>query len=180
MTQLTQSKLASRVYARNKREEFIEEWRPIEGYEGYFVSNTGKVKSTKRRPEGKLLKPNKKKDGGHLRVCLYKDGKVWSVEIQTLVASAFIGPRPYKNVVRHMDGNPENNNLWNLKYGTHEDNFQDSLKHGTAKLGERHLIDVQVSLIHMMKAMGYKAKEVAYIFNISEALAFKHFKRANR
>jgi hypothetical protein len=35
-------------------------------------------------------------------------------------------------VCRHLDGNPINNRLENLRWGTHKENKADAIKHGTA------------------------------------------------
>ena len=57
-----------------------------------------------------------------------KNGKVAS-----LVAFAFIGPRPDGNVVRHLDGNKDNNRADNLAYGTHQDNADDDRRLGVRR-----------------------------------------------
>jgi hypothetical protein len=50
---------------------------------------------------------------------------------------AFIGPPPTtKHEVRHLDGNPGNNALSNLCWGTHTENMQDKSLHGTELFGE--------------------------------------------
>ena len=48
-----------------------------------------------------------------------------------LVLLAFSGPRNDGLQTRHMDGNPANNTLSNLRYGTAKQNIQDQLVHGT-------------------------------------------------
>ena len=106
----------------------MEQWKLIA--DGYYISNTGKVKSYKQSQQGKVLKPSKKKDGGHLRVVMRVDGNSIYAEIQTLVARAFIGEQKQGMVVRHLDGIPEYNNLDNLKYGTPEENHVDAANHG--------------------------------------------------
>lgn len=44
---------------------------------------------------------------------------------------AFVGPCPDGMEVCHNDGNPENNRVENLRYGTRSDNMRDKRKHGT-------------------------------------------------
>lgn len=39
---------------------------------------------------------------------------------------------------RHLDGNPENNHVGNLQWGTHLDNAQDMIRHGKTYRGSRH------------------------------------------
>ncbi|MDA3808615.1 MAG: NUMOD4 domain-containing protein [Thiomicrorhabdus sp.] len=44
------------------------------------------------------------------------------------VRLAFVGKSELD--CRHLDGDPINNNLWNLKYGTASENRYDAVKHG--------------------------------------------------
>lgn len=124
-----------------------EQWLPIPGYEGrYAVSDQGRVKSLERKTwfvnrwgdETQRVVPEKIRstathtNGGHQYVTLHLDGvrKQWFVH--ALVLLAFHGARPDALAeIRHLDGNPENNRLDNLAYGTHQDNVDDMAKHGT-------------------------------------------------
>lgn len=111
-----------------------EEWRPVVGWEGdYEVSNLGRVWScpvgTPRT--GRILR-HAVNPGGYPSVTLSRRGKVKTRPIHQLVLAAFAGPRPAgKDVIRHLDGDPTNNLLGNLAYGTQSENAQDSLRHGT-------------------------------------------------
>lgn len=72
--------------------ELVEQWRPIEGYDGlYEVSNLGKVRSFKWGRE-KILRPVPDKKG-YLRVGLRKEGKQKWFMVHRLVAQAFL-PNP--------------------------------------------------------------------------------------
>lgn len=50
--------------------------------------------------------------------------------IHGLVLAAFDGPRPDDLETRHLDGNPTNNRLSNLIYGTGTENQLDRVRHG--------------------------------------------------
>lgn len=103
-----------------------EKWKAIAGYEGYAVSNLGRVKSLKYDKE-KILKPYKHRDG-YLFVYLYRNGKRKMFYVHRLVASAFIqNPEGFEQV-NHKDENKTNNCVDNLEfcnakynnnYGTH-------------------------------------------------------------
>jgi hypothetical protein len=58
--------------------------------------------------------------------------------VHTLVALAFIGPRPPGKQVRHLDGDCTNNYWKNLKYGTPQKNMDDRTKHGRTTRGVEH------------------------------------------
>jgi hypothetical protein len=109
-----------------------EEWRAIPGWEGcYEVSSWGRVRSLpgpRRRPG--LRKLYQAKRGGYLAVSLCRENRSRPYVVHKLVALAFLGPRPEGLEVRHLDGDPLNPHLSNLKYGTSSENKRDLLKHG--------------------------------------------------
>lgn len=111
----------------------MEEWRDVRGYEGlYQVSNTGKVRSLNYMHTGKIhqISPRTTKDG-YQDVLLHKNGVRKLIRVHRLVAIAFI-PNPYnKPEVDHIDTNPSNNNVENLRWVTSLENKQNpiSLQH---------------------------------------------------
>lgn len=144
-----------------------ETWLPVTGYEGFYeVSDKGRVRSISRQVlsrnrwgavsiqlRGKILTLLENKAGYH-KVLLSKNGKATNKLVSTLVAEAFLGPRPAGLLVLHGDGNAKNNRLGNLRYGTQKDNMQDSIKHGTrpkgrahkcAKLSEKQVLEIRAS-----------------------------------
>jgi len=97
-------------------ENEIEIWKDIPNYEGYQVSNLGRVKSFKRGKET-LLKPSINTHG-YFVVYFYKNGKQKTFKIHKLVAIAFHGHVPdgtHKVCVDHIDNNPLNNHVDNLQ-----------------------------------------------------------------
>jgi len=121
-----------------QNEEVIKE---ITGYEGYFVSNKGRLFSN--RPingRGNILdvmrelKQSACSNGNYLRVRFL--GKDFMTH--RLVAREFIGICPNDHEVSHKDGNSFNNSLENLEYITHSENELRKRNHGTSKCGERH------------------------------------------
>lgn len=60
------------------------------------------------------------------------------VGIHVLVLETFVGPCPPGQEARHLDGNPANNRLSNLCWGTPLENANDKRRHGTVLRGERH------------------------------------------
>lgn len=96
------------------------EWRPIEGYENYSVSDTGLVKNTRT---GRILAFTKDKDG-YLSAGMPKNGKVQKFRVHRLVAQAFI-PNPNRlATVDHKNGNKEDNNASNLQWLSYGDNLE--------------------------------------------------------
>lgn len=124
-----------------KQPTINEVWKSIPGYEGvYEVSNLGRVRSLdryvrcrgngRRLFRGRVLSGKYDRDGYHL-VSLNLEGKEFTAKAHRLVLLAFVGPCPSGHVVRHLDGDPGNNSLDNLAYGTYLDNSEDQRRHGT-------------------------------------------------
>lgn len=109
-----------------------EVWEDVKGFEGlYQVSNFGNVKSLPKllsrlgksqfMTKVKILKPGYDKDG-YLHVGLFKDKKAHRNKVHRLVAMAFIDNPENKPEVNHIDGNKQNNNVWNLEWCTKSEN----------------------------------------------------------
>lgn len=115
----------------------IEEWRSLPGYEGvYKVSNLGRVKSLARvdnrghRVRERILSqwPH---PSGHISVKLSLNGCHRLGKVHRLVLMSFVGPPPEGHEALHGDGNPANNRLENLSWGTRSENIYDRVRHGT-------------------------------------------------
>lgn len=125
-----------------------EEWKPIEGYEGYYeISSFGRVKSLSRTiytvwkngepgtyfQEGRILTTKecaKNKNGWqtYLQVCLSVDGVQKYKMIHRLVAEAFLEHPVGKDYVNHKDGNKHNNRIDNLEWVTQKENIEHCIK----------------------------------------------------
>lgn len=103
-------------------------WKDIKNYEGlYQVSNLGNVRSLNRIvscniknnnkaiKKGKILKPNKKRNG-YLQVCLLNKQKRKYCNIHRLVAETFIPNLNHLSQVNHIDENKDNNCVDNLEW----------------------------------------------------------------
>jgi hypothetical protein len=99
-------------------------WKNIQGYDGYQISNFGRVKSLgngKKRKE-KILKPSK--DGNkYLFVVLSKQGKRKFYLIHRLVAETFIDNPNNLPQVNHRDEDKTNNASGNLEWCTPKQNI---------------------------------------------------------
>ena len=130
-----------------------------EPYEGYKVSNFGRILSLNYKNTGKakLMTPVTDKDG-YLQVILYKNGESKTCRVHRLVAETFL-PNP-ENLpeVNHKDENKKNNFVFlnedgsvdkkrsNLEWKTHKDN----INHGThnermAKTKSKRVLQLSLS-----------------------------------
>jgi hypothetical protein len=75
---------------------------------------------------------------GRRRVTLSDGGRKWQVYVHQLVLLAFVGPAPPGQECCHRDGDPSNNALANLRWGTRLCNACDRRLHGRQFRGETH------------------------------------------
>ena len=108
--------------------EAIEIWKEIPNYEGYQVSNLGRVKSLERidalghRLKEKILKPQIN-SSGYYRIQLHKQSIRKFYMVHRLVWEAFNGQIPEGYEINHLDERPVNNALSNLSLVTHKENI---------------------------------------------------------
>lgn len=108
----------------------IEEWKIIQNYKNYSVSNFGNVKNNKT---SKILKPNFNKQN-YAYVWIKNDNNIWKrVRIHRLVAQEFISNPNNKPCVNHLDYNPSNNRADNLEWCSYQENSDYSIEHLKAR-----------------------------------------------
>lgn len=154
-------------------------WNKIPNYEGYDVSDDGVVrsrrwvvgrgrKSISKENEGYRTLASYTRPCGHKSVTLRQYGKSKTRLVHQLVLEAFVGPCPPGHECRHLNGNPADNNLENLEWGTPQENSVDRIVHGNSLRGERHsnhkLSEVEVLKI---KASTDGTSALARRYNVS-------------
>ena len=146
-----------------------EEWKPIPGYPDYSVSNLGRVASDQHR-ERRIMRPDVSKDG-YLRVQLHRDGSSPRGDrllVHRLVLQTFVGPAPQPDTQAcHLDGNPSDNRISNLRWGSASDNWEDRARHGQFRAYSK-LSDEQVADIRRRGATGEAAYSIAKDFPVSD------------
>ncbi len=155
----------------------MEEWRAIDGYDGYEVSNLGRVRSFRSRQRGFRLaipiirKPGIVKDSGTQQVTLFDvDGRRKLRFVHNLVLEAFVGPRPDGMQGCHGDDDPRNNRLSNLRWDTPLGNMRDRERNGHTARGSRTgtstLTDQQVTELLRAHRDGARPSALALRFGI--------------
>lgn len=123
----------------------MERWSTTSFFRGFFeFSSEGRVRTkiravrfvSKKGNEAVRIKEvriikTQRQNGGYLIVHLNKNGIRYARTVHSLVAEAFLGPRPKNFDVCHLNGKRRDNRLSNLKYDTRSNNFQDARAHGT-------------------------------------------------
>ena len=102
--------------------------RPIAGFPCYFVSDDGRVFSSK---SGYMRERVPQLVRGYPNVSLWKNGKETRAYVHRLVLQAFDGPAPTrKHVGCHRDHDTTHNHLRNLHWGTQKENLAESKRDG--------------------------------------------------
>ena len=104
-------------------------WVPIKDNLAYFVSNKGRVKTY----DDYYPKITLDRSRGYYRVKL--NGKPYY--LHRLLAEAFIPNPDNKPFVDHIDGDPLNNCLSNLRWCTHAENMRNRKKHRNNTSGHK-------------------------------------------
>lgn len=151
-----------------------EEWRPVVGYDGYEVSDLGRVRSYRRpgrgsarladepRPIALLMDPQ-----GYKRLTLSVNGSQKRRGVHQLVAEAFLSDSRFEGaIVCHRDGDPGNNTQANLRWGTARDNSEDRAAHGT--LGLTRSVE-EIREIKRLYDMGFHQREIARVFRTTQS-----------
>lgn len=162
----------------------ITTWKPVVGYEGlYEVSSDGQVRSLTmpttagrvNRKNPKVLKARSRNNNGYLCISLYEDkGKVSTKFIHSLMAEAFIGPRPVGYQCLHIDGNQNNLSIENLRWGTASENQQDRVRHGTDIRSTKHplakLTDLECVEIKRRRLLGERGVDLAKEYKVTPSM----------
>ncbi len=88
----------------------MEEWKNIDGYDNYEVSDKARVRN---KTTQYIKSPTPSKQGYHI-IQLSAKGKSKTFMLHRLVAQAFIPNPEKKEIVKHIDGDNDNNNVANL------------------------------------------------------------------
>ena len=143
----------------------------IPGYEGYQVSNYGRVKNNKT---GKILKPYLTR--GYLRVSLYNESGRKCKLVHRLVAEAFLPNPDNKSDVNHINGCKTDANVCNLEWVSASENMFHAHSSGLRPVlntqGENNgfskLTEAQVREIKKLLVQGnLTQKTISSQFNVS-------------
>lgn len=124
----------------------LEEWKSIEGWELFEVSNFGRVRR-KSRPavkrytyKGQIIDtiPERILAPGDRRYVdlqeLKNDKPRVRYSIAELVLTAFDKPRPKGALALHFDDDQTNNRIDNLRWGTYSDNLDDAYRNNPLRI----------------------------------------------
>lgn len=149
-------------------------WKAIKNFRGYEISDSGRVACRLPRNRNALV-PKAPRDlklftmpSGHKRVTLCREGKRFFRLVHRLVLEAFVGPCPDGMECRHLNGDPADNRLENLCWGTRTENMRDRVEHGISRRGVHvpgAVLDDEA--VRFIRASKEKAAVLAQQFGVS-------------
>lgn len=155
-----------------------EVWKDIPGYEGrYQASDHGRIRSVTRAITqmsrhgtlftrifpGRILRPGRNRSG-HLSVVLGHGAH--GILVHQLVLQTFLGPVPPGMEVRHLNGDPADNRLENLVYGSRTENILD-----VYAIGRPWRVLTADDALHIRALLdsGERGVSIARIYGVSES-----------
>ena len=106
-------------------------------FEAYAVDEEGNVWSSRQHKVWRKLKPWPDRYG-HLNLELRCPSNRKRIQVHRLILEVFTEPCPKGMECRHLNGNPKDNRLENLRWGTSKENGQDTVMHGRSARGSRN------------------------------------------
>ena len=159
------------------KDKLEEEWKDIENYPNYQISNLGRVKSkeryvntvygAKRKVKERIIKPVNDSRGYYV-VSLYNEsGKSKPKLIHRLVAEAFLdNPNNYP-VINHINGDKKDNRAENLEWCTQSHNVKEAYRLGLEK--------PQLTGLCKLGIKNKKAKKISQIDLITNEVVNYHY-----
>ena len=144
----------------------VEQWKVVEDYPDYLISDHGRVWSNHRKGRFLRLGINPR---GYKTVRFYGGGRRIIKTVHSAVLKAFVGPRPGDQYdCCHQDGCKTNNHLWNLRWDTKVANVRDMVAHGTyQKCYGLKLNPLQVSHIRSAYRNGWTYRQLVRLHKIA-------------
>ena len=172
----------------------IEIWKSVPGYEDYQVSTLGKVRSMNYKKSRKIkeLKP-RKFTTGYLMFCLYSKGKRKDFGAHQLVAMTFLNyiPKGHSLVVDHINENPLDNRLENLRILTQTQNVKRSpnftsysilkkksgLPTGVRECGKKFKSSIQINGKYKYLGLFETPEEASEVYQRVRKIAFEEYQQ---
>ena len=140
----------------------MEQWRKIPEY-NYEVSNHGQVRNRLNHRILKYMMTGSRSKRAKVR--LLTKPRV-DRDVAHLVLEIFKGYRPIGAVAMHLDDDPTNNHIDNLRWATPRDNAKDMARKkrgGSQKLGVQDVVDIR-----QRRMSGERGRLLAAEYGVSE------------
>ena len=143
-----------------------EEFKPVDGFDNYLVSNFGNIKNSKTNKILKLINNSE----GYKVINLFKNKKVKMFRVHRLVGMAFLENLDNKPMIDHIDNNPSNNNFKNLRWCSQKDNLANQGKRENNKSGYKGVcFDKHAKKYKANIMINGKKKHLGYYESVEDA-----------
>ena len=151
-----------------------EEWRTIEAFPDYAVSNRGLIKRIRPDPKGRIRRGFRQgtvTSRGYRQITLWRDGVQSCAMVHRLVCIAFHGMPPTpEHHAAHNDGDSLNNLSSNLRWATAVENEYDKQAHGTVARGERQgIAKITASDVQAIRSDSRSQRAIAADYGVTQA-----------
>lgn len=119
----------------------------------YLLGNRWRKMKTPPHQRNKILYPV---------AALHIGGKRLMKRVHSIVLENFVGPRPKGMQALHKNGNPTDNRLENLRWGTPKENAEDTMRHGRTCRGEKNPI-AKLTKLQVLEIRQLIARKIRYI-----------------
>jgi len=155
------------------------EWRELPGFGGrYYASSAGDIWTRfNRNGRGAMFSKDADRRIKYLNCVLRRpDGTQVTRTVHSIIAEAFLGPRPQGLYVCHRDDNPRNNAVANLYYAAPKQNTADAYRLGGIARGSKRsdskLCEASVLAARDMYRSGAALADIADRFSVSGSTIF--------
>ena len=152
-----------------------EEWKVIERFPNYEVSNIGQIRKTSTK---RVKMPEISKSGyPTIRLSIGKAGSGIHQNIHRLVAEAFLPNPGNLPCVNHIDGDKTNNHVDNLEWCSYSHNNRHAYDHGLKKAYQQRITDKDRKRIGVLRQNGVRVKDIAKMYGVGESCIYMLFRR---
>lgn len=156
----------------------MELWKEIIGFDGYKVSNRGRIRGN----SGRIINMRIEKDG-YVDVSLWKNRRKVRARVHRLVAIAFLPNPENKPQINHKNGIRTDNRLSNLEWCTHLENsagfvFDETFKgenNMSAVLTDKKVLEIR----EKYKSGNISMAKLAQEYNVGETTIGRVINRAS-
>lgn len=163
-----------------------EEWRAVPGFDGWYdVSSKGRVRSWRMTAVRKVRRDTPRLLAGRYTALGYHEVKLthpvfgaMNVAVHQLVLAAFDRPRPPKMVCDHINADPGDNRVENLRWVTAAENQHHAVAMGNirGRTGPRSFSPLDEDKVRKMRRLrgeGASLKSLAADFDVSTTTVSK-------
>ena len=149
----------------------MEEWKVIDGYDDYYVSNLGRIKSLKGK-NPRILKQNFNAHG-YLQVSLSKNNIRKTYRVNRLVANAFISNPNNLPQVNHINCDKTDNRVENLEWCSISHNTKHAFDNDLCVKGEKHhKSKLKIEDVIFIKNSNLSQRKLALMFGVTKTAIF--------